>query len=193
MKEIKLTIPEGCKTVTMKVDGEQVITEFEPKEEKFEPKDGDILFGIVWGVKSIIIFNGVNDSGGVLAYAGLIYGFGKSQLFVDKKPGNGYGMFHNYTRYATEDEKKLLFDALAKEGKRWCAEKKQIEDFPRWRAEEGKEYFYVTFRGTVKECTDNRLVSDNECYSIGNYFKTREAAERVAEQIREIFKNSKAE
>ena len=32
MKEIKLAIPEGCKTVTVKVDGEQVITEFEPKE-----------------------------------------------------------------------------------------------------------------------------------------------------------------
>lgn len=30
-------------------------------------------------------------------------------------------------------------------------------------------------------------------YKQGNYFRTREAAERVAEQIREIFKNSKAE
>lgn len=30
-------------------------------------------------------------------------------------------------------------------------------------------------------------------YKSGNYFKTEEAAEKVAEQIREIFKNSKAE
>ena len=30
MKEIRLTIPDGCKAVTVKVDGEQVITEFEP-------------------------------------------------------------------------------------------------------------------------------------------------------------------
>ena len=105
-----------------------MITEFEPKEEKFEPKDGDILFRIVWGVKSIIIFNGVNDSGGVLAYAGLLYGLGKSQLFANKEPGNGYGMLHNYTRYATEEEKQLLFDTLAKEDKRWNDKKKQIEN-----------------------------------------------------------------
>ena len=43
MKEIKLTIPEGCKTVTVKMDGEQVITEFEPKDEKWTPKDGDFI------------------------------------------------------------------------------------------------------------------------------------------------------
>lgn len=34
---------------------------------------------------------------------------------------------------------------------------------------------------------------DDACYSAGNYFKTREAAECVAKQIREIFKNSKPE
>ena len=34
---------------------------------------------------------------------------------------------------------------------------------------------------------------DNDFYNAGNYFRTREAAEKVAEKIREIFKNSKAE
>lgn len=34
---------------------------------------------------------------------------------------------------------------------------------------------------------------DDERHLHGNYFKTKEAAERVAEQIMEIFKNSKAE
>ena len=34
---------------------------------------------------------------------------------------------------------------------------------------------------------------DNSFYTSGNYFKTREAAEKAAKQLREIFKNSKAE
>ena len=34
-------------------------------------------------------------------------------------------------RPATEDEKQQLFDALAKEGKRWNAEKKVVEDIPK--------------------------------------------------------------
>ena len=34
-------------------------------------------------------------------------------------------------RPATEDEKQRLFDAMAKEGKRWNAEKKVVEDIPK--------------------------------------------------------------
>ena len=40
-----------------------------------------------------------------------------------------FGFIGNKTlRYATEEEKQQLFDALAKEGKAWDAEKKQIVD-----------------------------------------------------------------
>lgn len=84
-------------------------------------------------------------------------------------------------------------DALAKESKRWNAEEKRIEDLPRWRAEKGKEYFYILFDGRVEKDADIDYMSDIRCYNAGNYFRTREAAEKVAEQIREILKNSKAE
>ena len=41
--------------------------------------------------------------------------------------------------------------------------------------------------------TEEKYASyDKWLYDFGNYFRTREAAEKVAEQIREIFKNSKA-
>lgn len=45
-----------------------------------------------------------------------------------------FGFMGNKTlRYATEEEKQQLFDALAKEGKAWDAEKKQIVDLkPKW-------------------------------------------------------------
>ena len=104
----------------------------------------------------------------------------------------------NLFRPATDSEKQLLFDALAKEGKMWDAQKKAVVDLPRWRAENGEEYF------DVRVCPSNISIykyrnKTDTFDSISNHniennrFKTKEAAERVAEQIREIFKNSKAE
>lgn len=44
-----------------------------------------------------------------------------------------YNLDTNRFRYATEEEKQQLFDALAKKGKAWDAEKKQIVDLkPKW-------------------------------------------------------------
>ena len=40
-------------------------------------------------------------------------------------------------RYATEDEKQLLIDALKKDGKRWNAEKLEIEDIPQPKFKDG--------------------------------------------------------
>lgn len=91
------------------------------------------------------------------------------------------------------EENQLLFDALAKEGKRWNAEKKCIEDLPRWRAKANETYYFIGIDVEVKDYIEYGYSVDDACYSAGNYFKTREAAERVASQIREIFKNSKAE
>lgn len=91
------------------------------------------------------------------------------------------------------EENQLLFDALSKEGKRWNAEKKCIEDLPRWRAKANETYYFIAIDVEVVDDIEDGGCVDDACYSVGNYFKTREAAERVAKQIREIFKNSKAE
>lgn len=43
------------------------------------------------------------------------------------------GIGNKTLRYATEEEKQQLFDALAKEGKVWDSKKKQIVDLkPKW-------------------------------------------------------------
>ena len=98
-------------------------------------------------------------------------------------------------RPANEKEKKLLFDKLAEEGKRWNEEKKCLENV-RWRAKDGEPYSYLLIGDTdilVTTTTDTRMYKDDERFNSGNYFKTVEAAEKVAEQIRKIFKNSKTE
>ena len=108
MKEIKLPIPEGCKTVTVKVDGEQVITEFEPKDEKWTPKDGDILYGKSI-TENIIIYKGTNEHGAVLSYAGIVLFLGVDNLYICQNLYTGFGHTIDYTRYATEEEKQRLF------------------------------------------------------------------------------------
>ena len=95
-------------------------------------------------------------------------------------------------RPTTESEKKILIDQLAKVNKRWNEETRTIEDV-RWRAVKGNPYYYIIGFDSIVGTTDERLACDENRYETNNYFKTREAAEKVAEQIRNIFKNSKAE
>ena len=98
------------------------------------------------------------------------------------------------TLILSEAEKQRLFDALAKQGKRWNAERKQIEDLPRWRAERAAYYYFVNIPKCEVGCIHDYFYAvDDLNYNVGNYFRTREAAEKVAGQIKEIFKNSKAE
>ena len=192
MKEIRLKIPKGCKAVTVKVDGEKVTTEFEPKEEKWKPKDGDIIahrFG-----------NSNLNIGIFREYCGKSeVGFPLHKDYValggdtDEVCFNDITYIHNHIRPATEAEKQRLLDALAKEGYRWNTEKKCIEDLPRWRADKRRLYYFIAQDSIVLGREEASKEFDNHNYSFGNYFKTREAAERVVVQIREIFKNSKAE
>lgn len=98
-------------------------------------------------------------------------------------------------RFATEEEKKQIIDSLKKEGKRWNPETKQIEDV-RWRAEKGEYFYHIEFADKsikVFQSSDNRGNHSSNLYARNNYFRTPEAAEKVADQIKEIFKNSKAE
>ena len=191
MKEIKMTIPEGCKTVTIKVDGGQVTTEFEPKETKFEPKDGDIIAcdetDDIFHRIIIIIFKNTIIGKFTNVYAG----FRPYDGFIELSDSN-WGRIGCY-RPATDEEKQLLFDALAKEGKRWNADKKQLENLPRWRADYRRKYFFVTNNLSICSTFDTEGSIDILHYKQGNYFKTAEAAERAAKQVREVFSNSKAE
>lgn len=55
------------------------------------------------------------------------------------------------------------------------------------------EFYYITPQCKVYYRIDSMDDFSNALYEIGNYFRTPEAAQKVADQIKEIFKNSKAE
>lgn len=175
-QNFKIAVPEGCTAEIKQEKGFLVVT-FEP--EKWEPKDGDV---IAFGKKGIGIFKTYGSTGHEEYVA-----------FVDKLRFGESGWVNDNMRPATEEEKQRLFDALSKEGKRWNAEEKRIEDLPRWRALYGDNYYSICSMLTVEPQTEIGFSTDDKHYYAGNYFKTREAAERAAEKIRKILKESKAE
>ena len=188
MEQLKINVPEGCTANIKKEDGFLIVT-FEQKgkegkekekSEEWEPKDGDV---IAFGERGLGIFKEYGIAGHtdyvVLLDGGLYF--------------NETGWTKDNLRPATESDKQRLFDALAKEGKRWNAEKKCIEDLPRWREKKFGVYCFISSELEVENDIDSVSNTDSKRYNSGNYFKTREAAEKVASQIRKIFKNSKAE
>ena len=204
-KQYKIQLPKGKKVTMTNVDFENgvmtVNVELENrKEQKYEPKDGDFIFvesrlkPYVTKYSYIGIFHDIIKDDGfstiLLMYASLK---DEGRLVC----GNSIEPYINaeYIRPATEEEKKLLIDKLAKVNKRWNPETKTIEDV-RWRAKEGEPYSYLLFGDTdilVTTTTDTRMHMDDERFNSGNYFKTDSDAEKVAEQIRDIFKSSKSE
>lgn len=165
----------------------------EKKEQKYEPKDGDFVY-ISAGYEHIAIFKEkVGED--MYVYANWNMSLSVSKIIIDDSRPLCCIHVLRKIRPTTEREKKILIDQLAKVNKKWNPGTKRIEDV-RWRAKDGEPYFYLLFGDTdilVTTTTDMRTYKDDERYNRGNYFKAREAAEKAAEQILEIFKNSKPE
>ena len=190
MKEIKLSIPEGTYRLNISIeinkDGQAVVTYETPAVEirkEWKPKDGDFLTNKSYGI--VVIYADTKDDG-IVSYAG----FDGNFLTIEKDRGWGYT---KEFRPATEEEKQKLIDRLAQEGLRWNAEEKKLEPIPRWRAKMRDGYYYVSENLSVRYHCENADSIDNSLYESNNYFKTQKAAEKFAEQIRGIFKESKAE
>lgn len=109
----------------------------------------------------------------------------------------------NYTdaatdvRYATEEEKKKLFDALAKKGKIWDAEKKAVVDL-KWKPKIGDKYNYPIYNITddgmhyglatttyTNSLFDKRLIKQNLA------FKTKEECEAFCKRLNEAIEGVK--
>ena len=92
---------------------------------KQEFEDGDIITTHGDVINFIIPYRGTDNNGGVLTE---VY-CDRADLKINTHPNATRGCgFTKYYCLATEDEKKIFFDALEKVGKRWNAETKQVED-----------------------------------------------------------------
>lgn len=169
-------IPDGCKA-TIK-DGVIIFEKEESKEQEF--KRGDV---IVSKMNEILLVD--------------VHSFENYRLrsFVHiRQDGmlsdSSYSLWNeNYTwRYATEEEKQLLFDKMKEQGLKWNAEEKKVEKI-RWRAKKGEEYRFMNTDFTTVCTTELGDDVDTNRYDALNYFRTKEQAEEAAKRIKEVLCN----
>ena len=113
--------------------------------------------------------------------------------FSSESFSSHFNTAHNYNsgwnihsfRHATDEEKQLLFDKMKEQGLKWNAEEKRVEKI-RWRAEYGKEYYYVGNQGILIVDKERGVYADENRYKFSNYFCTRAQAEEAAKRVKEI-------
>lgn len=186
-KTYKNQLPKNMEVqnTNVRIENGQMFVEVEFKE-RFEPKDGDFL-----STKDgrAFIYNNKYTSVQYGAYCGIdIY----NDIIISDCNLPGWTGKED-CRYATPEEKASFLERLEKEcHKRWNAETKQLEDI-RWRAKKREEYYTVNGLLDVVGEFAGACPHEDVLHERGNYFRTPEAAKKVADQIKEIFKNSKAE
>lgn len=163
-----LNIPEGCKAI---IKDNQIIIE-QKIDRNF--KDGDILKSKL--TNNIVIF----------------------RFYIDKDKST-FKAYYNSSdssnsdwntfcfRYATEKEKQDFFDDLKAKGLRWNAEEKKVEKI-RWRAGAEETYYFITSSVDVLKIDECCSARCNEQYSAGNYFRTKEQAEKAANRVKETLR-----
>ena len=172
-----IAIPEGCKAVVK--DG---IVTIEKEVQGF--KDGDVLVSVTNRHRhNAFIYKSTDERGFHSYYVGInICG----DISFSTSPNNRWG--NTELSYATEEEKRLLFDKMKEKGLRWNAEEKRVEKM-RWRAEKGECYYFTDgFDGSVMSNfeADDRV--DYILWRSSNYFRTREQAEEAARRVKEVIR-----
>ena len=186
-KTYKFTLPQNkeVENTNVRVENGELLVNVGFKE-KFQPKDGEFL---VSSCGKVFIYNGLSTRMNYGVYCGV-----NANNNIDVCPFSSGWTKKEGCRYATPEEKADFLKRL--EGKkhlRWNAEKKCLEDI-RWQPKEGELFWFV---GTYLDVYSTHYVSsfspDFLRVKTLNCFRTEEAAKKVADQIKEIFKNSKAE
>ena len=115
MNEIK--IPKGVESISVTQHDDKIVIEFIPEKSEF--KEGDFVYedGRIMIVKS---YPNMYHANAYPEYSDLV------------RYSDWYGVdFSSPTfRHATEEERQILIDEMKKDGKRWNADKKCIEDIP---------------------------------------------------------------
>ena len=105
--------------------------------------------------------------------------------FLDHSSGSDSA---TWVRYATEEEKKLLFDKISWAGLKWDAEKKELVKL-KWKPQEHKEYYSPYFDTNPRESfiCDKKVwcesLIDEELYERCWCFKTPEECQELCDRL----------
>jgi hypothetical protein len=166
---------------------------------KWVPKDGDFLY---WE-------NKISGVYGICILEGQYLGSGEDFFYYVHLASNNtlrytkvIGKENRMDRPATDSERQRLLDALRKEGKRWNAEKKRVEDIEpgyrrsakmgavgplKWKPKRNEMYYFVELNSiNLYSCAiweDDEF--DNTCYNHGIIFRTEEETISCAKKMLE--------
>lgn len=167
------------------VDGVMIVSPVK-KKDITQFKDGDVVF-YRYGedATTIAILQGEVDT--ISKYL-----FIEDYVSLDSVEGllldSNYADSATDVRYATEEEKQKLFDALANEGKTWDAEKKAVVDL-KWMPNVDDDYYSPLY--TNQEVFSSCCYSwDNSCFDTnlhnkGWVFRTKEECEAFCGRLNE--------
>lgn len=132
MNEInEIKIPKGVESISVTQHDDKVVIEFMPKEPQF--KNGDF----VHEDGRIMIVDELSKKR-IISYHALIYpAIDLKVVYYNRTYAPTTPLSSLSFRPATDEEKQLLIDAMEKDGKRWNAYKKCIEDIPKRKFKEG--------------------------------------------------------
>lgn len=184
--EIKIKDQDQLIDVTIEVvDGVMIVSS---KEEKWIPKDGDIVTYMNGDKATIYVFAGgcKYNTSFYVAYSGL-----RNKVFKISK--GHLDMNRDDIRPATEEEKQKLFDKLKEEGYEFDFEKKELVKL-RWKPKHSEEYHYPFF--DAFKFTSSSYVWDGECFddamlNKGWVFPTKEECEQFCSKLNKAIEGVK--
>lgn len=99
--------------------------------------------------------------------------------------------FYDYAncgyRFSTSEEKRCMNNVLS-ENRVYYDEKEKCLKTLRWRAKIGDSYYYINFDSfEVFVETESNFSGDKKRYDNGNYFQTKEEAEKKLTEIKSFF------
>ena len=135
-KTYKIQLPRNKEAQNIRTNIKDGTIEVEVElNEKWEPKDGEICY-ITSRYSFISVFKS-QENNDIHTYIDF---WVDDNSLVNNVNSNLCSIANiREFRPATDSEKQLLFDALAKEGKMWDAEGKQVVDYPMWDTKKGGE------------------------------------------------------
>lgn len=167
MKEIKIKLPDNCDidNISTKIENGCLVVLCKPKKEfkfgDYVKFDNSQKIGIVIDVVGDLVT--IRDTNNKVQFVNTgIIPANTTEINAIK-----YFLYKNNLRVDYENQ------SIVK--KRWRVEEKH------------KSYYYINQFHEVKEDYDGFMGLDNDRYNTGNYFKTREQAEKVAREIRDVF------
>lgn len=167
--------------------------ELTKKEVKWIPEDGDFLYqkDDVCAWVSILKEETGREDNKLDVYASFVISSNNNSGLGLKTHGKCRKVTAGKTyRLATDSEKQLLLDALAKEGKTWNAEKKRVEKVL-WRAERNGIYWFTNSCGFIISEMDLYSEVDDLRYNAGDYFQTESECEEYIERIKAVLDERK--